>query len=30
MAADAATELLESPWREDSVPHEWWDRYPGW
>lgn len=30
VAADATTELLEPPWREDSVPQEWWDRYPGW
>jgi ADP-ribosyl-[dinitrogen reductase] hydrolase len=30
VAADAATELLKPPWREDAVPQEWWDRYPGW
>jgi ADP-ribosylglycohydrolase len=35
VAADAATELLDPPRDEpagwdDSVPREWWDRYPGW
>jgi ADP-ribosylglycohydrolase len=30
VATDATTELLEPPWRGDSVPQEWWDRYPGW
>jgi ADP-ribosylglycohydrolase len=30
VAADAATELLDPPRRADSVPQQWWDRYPGW
>jgi len=30
VAADAAAEILEPPGREDTVPAEWWDSYPGW
>jgi ADP-ribosylglycohydrolase len=31
VAQDAATELLSPPWDDDdSVPSDWWHRYPGW